>query len=183
VALALAFPFVDFARFPNLRAISDEVASIAVKLIVTAMLVVTGFVIRKRSLGFYQLRRFGWRDLAAMVLAIVAAFVLVALASPLIRRAGVSDSSGSAEVPLAVGLASVLAAGICEEFIYRGFLIEELGELVHNRRWRERSRSFSSALPMGTASTAGPRHCCFQHWWAWQSQHCTSGEGTCRFAC
>ncbi len=38
-----------------------------------------------------------------------------------------------AAVPIAVRLALVLTAAVCEEFIYRGFAIEELGMLAGNR--------------------------------------------------
>jgi membrane protease YdiL (CAAX protease family) len=36
-------------------------------------------------------------------------------------------------VPIAVRVCLVLTAGICEEFVFRGFLIEELGMLTGSR--------------------------------------------------
>lgn len=134
VLLALAFPFIDFGWLAGISNISLQGATIIVKLVVAVTLGVIAFGIRKRPLSFFHIRRFSWLDLAYMVMAIGATFLLVALAAPLIGYTGdASETNEATEVPLAVGLAGVLAAGIFEEFIYRGFLIEELGELLHNR--------------------------------------------------
>jgi membrane protease YdiL (CAAX protease family) len=134
VLLALAFPFVDMRRLEETLNISDEIESIAAKLVVTGTLAFIGFTIRKRSLSFFQLRRFGLTDVVWTVIAIGAAYFLVALASPLVGYTDdIPGTSDAAETPLALALAGVLAAGVFEEFIYRGFLIEELGELLHNR--------------------------------------------------
>jgi len=71
-----------------------------------------------------------------MFIAVVAAFGVTLVASQLIERFGTSaagETDARSASPLALGLASAIVAGICEEFIYRGFLIEELGELLRNR--------------------------------------------------
>src|SRR5258706_222069 len=117
VLLALAFPFVDFGWLAEISNISGQLASIAVKFVVAVTLGVIAFSIRKRPLSFFHIRRFGWLDLAYMVMAIGAAFLLVALAAPLIGYTGdASETNGAPEVPLAVALAGVLAAGIFQGF-------------------------------------------------------------------
>jgi len=140
VVLALAFPFLPYeVRVPDFLNLSGEVASevgsIAVKLIVAVSLAVIGFAIRKRSLQFYQIRSPGRQDVIAMVLAIAAQIVLVVLVSiPLHPHApALPSDTAESELPLALGLVSSVAAGISEEFIWRAFVIEELGELIRSR--------------------------------------------------
>jgi membrane protease YdiL (CAAX protease family) len=133
VLTVLIFPFADFGWLGEISRLSGEVASIAVMSAVAATLGVIAFGIRKRPLKFFHIQRFGLKDVAWMLIAIGAAFVLVTLAMPLLHDTGNVPEVDATEVPLSVALAGVLAAGILEKFIYRGFLIEELGELLRNR--------------------------------------------------
>src|SRR4029077_17163162 len=84
----------------------------------------------------FKVQAFGWRDLGAMFVAIFWALTLVFAATQLLQRcnpSGSGERGSTDEIPLAVGFVSALVAGICEEFVYRGFIIEELGELLRNR--------------------------------------------------
>jgi membrane protease YdiL (CAAX protease family) len=73
------------------------------------------------------------------VLAFFAVFTVVAIAEPVVSY--LRDPSPSTpgfdilrDTPLWLGLLLAASAGVCEEFIFRSFLIEELGLLIRNRR-------------------------------------------------
>ena len=68
-----------------------------------------------------------------MFVAMFWAVALIFIATPLVEHFDASASSAATDaddIPLALGLTSAVVAGISEEFMYRGFLIEELGELL-----------------------------------------------------
>jgi membrane protease YdiL (CAAX protease family) len=136
VTLAVMLPFVNFQFVYDRLEVSATVLTIIIKLALVTVLAILAFGLQRRSLKFFRVRGFGWYDLGAMFAAIFSALVLVFVATQLLKRFNASGSivtGETDEIPLAVGVVSALAAGISEEFIYRGFIIEELGELIRNR--------------------------------------------------
>jgi len=70
-----------------------------------------------------------------MLATLIGSYLVIGFVRSLLSRWYTAPESGeSAHIPPALGVAAALAAGITEEFIYRRFLIEELGEVLHNRR-------------------------------------------------
>ena len=137
VVFAVAFPFVDFNfLYDRLRASSD-VFNLVAKIGMVAVLALVAFGVQKRHLSFFGIRGFGWRDLGAMLVAMFWAVALIFVNLQLLQRfsaPGTLEANNEAEgTPLAVGLALAVVAGISEEFIYRGFVSEELGELLQDR--------------------------------------------------
>jgi membrane protease YdiL (CAAX protease family) len=71
----------------------------------------------------------GWRDVGTMLafFAVTAVLVVGLAAIPPVHRALLAvPNQHFAAVPFGVRLSLVLTAGICEEAIFRGFLIEQL---------------------------------------------------------
>jgi membrane protease YdiL (CAAX protease family) len=87
---------------------------------------------RPSELGIRWLR---WRDVLACLAGVIVAFALSGAASRfVVMPSSVSDLRKLAAVPLELRIVVVLTAAICEEFIYRGFGIEELAYLT-GKRW------------------------------------------------
>jgi membrane protease YdiL (CAAX protease family) len=107
--------------------------------VIASVLAAIAFGINKRPLKFFHIRRIGWRDFGAALLAVPVVFSVVALAEPIIDHFGSSVPPGAAsdplrDSPLWPALVMAATAAVFEEFIYRGFIIEELGELIRSRR-------------------------------------------------
>jgi len=98
------------------------------------------FGINKRRLASFHIRGVGWRDVRAALLAFPVIVALILLAGPIVNHfanSGTRSASAPndfADDPLGLALATAVTAGVFEEFIYRGFVLEELGELIHSRR-------------------------------------------------
>lgn len=106
---------------------------------IASALAAIAFGINKRTLKFFCFRHIVWRDFGAALVAFAAVFGVVALAEPVVDHFGgtvAPDGGGDPlrEDPLWFALLTALIAGVLEEFIYRGFIIEELGELIRSRR-------------------------------------------------
>ncbi|HXE12414.1 MAG TPA: CPBP family glutamic-type intramembrane protease [Bryobacteraceae bacterium] len=111
--------------------VRGDIRSISGEWLVALILSAIAFGFERRIPGFFGLRMFGWRDLLAMACVLVAAFLFSGIASRFVRAPSFDlQLSG---VPLSLRAGLVLTAGICEEFIYRGFAIEELGALAGSR--------------------------------------------------
>ena len=115
----------------SLASVHDNLSAITRDWILVAILAAIGFVGQKRSAEFFGLRVPGWRDVIAMLGVFVASAVIgvlvtdIAVVHAALRRISSPDFM---KVPFDVRLALVLTAGICEEFIFRGFVIEQIGE-------------------------------------------------------
>jgi membrane protease YdiL (CAAX protease family) len=137
-ALALALATAPFLfDFPFLRSSTrteGAVINIAIKPAIATALAFTGFAIRRRSLGFYRIQGFGWRAFGAMSAALAAVYLMLYLGASLAPSAMDGPSTDAqAGVPIYLAIAGAFAAGICEEFIFRAFAIEELAELFGTR--------------------------------------------------
>ena len=131
VVLAFAWPWLIESHAHSLASVRSDIRSICAEWLIALILAAIAFGFERRAPGFFGLRVFGWRDLLAMAIALVAAFLLTGIASRFVRAPSFNlQLSG---VPLSLRAGLVLTAGICEEFIYRGFAIEELGALAGNR--------------------------------------------------
>ena len=134
VAVTLVLSFVDlnwlFRPLPSLGMIPEVVIALPLGII--------AFVVNKRPLKFFGIRPVGLRDMGAAILAFFAVFAVVAIAEPVVNAfAGPSPSAPGGDplrsAPVWLALILAVSAGVCEEFVYRGFLIEELGLLIRNR--------------------------------------------------
>lgn len=107
------------------------------------MLAFIAFAVARRRPAFYGVRRIAKQDVVAMLKTLAALLALVIvlkeLQTYLLPAASGAPDGDSDDLPLVLGLVSAGLAGLTEEFAYRGYLIEELGEL-------SRSRPFAAAI-------------------------------------
>ncbi len=115
----------------DLANIHNDIVTIAAEWAAVIFLAVIAFGIQKRTLADLGLRAFGWRELLLMLGALIASYVVVGIISRF-----VSMPTSSLEirrlvfVPWSLRIGMVLTAAVCEEFMYRGFGIEELAGLT-----------------------------------------------------
>jgi membrane protease YdiL (CAAX protease family) len=146
--LLLMTPGVSTHQITNAR---DDIVAICVQWLIAFILAVIAFTIQRRGRAEFGIRGLGWRDVLASFAGVVTAFVLSGVAGRLVTMpSSLSNLQKMAAVPLGLRIALVLTAAICEEFIYRGFGIEELAYLT-GRRWLAGLLS----LTLFTASHAG----------------------------
>lgn len=132
LALIVAYGLGALAhRGVSLGSVHDDLQAIVRDWLVVLILAVIGLGIEKHPPRFFGLRRPGWRDL----LALLAFFVVTAVITTLVTQLPTVNGelrqikmAGLAAVPLGVRVALVLTAAACEEFIFRGFVIEEVAE-------------------------------------------------------
>ncbi len=102
-----------------------------------AVACILGFIafgVLRHGASHFGLEMFGWRDVLAMVGALVGNAIATGIASRLFSSApGMPDLRSLAAVPISLRIILVLTAGICEEFMYRGFGIEEIAHFTGNR--------------------------------------------------
>jgi uncharacterized protein len=137
VLIALGWPFAvtllvkqSGSRLTNIH---DDFRTIAIEWSVVALLAAIAFALQRLRPRFFRLRSLGWLDLLSAVAGLVAALLLSGIVSRFVA-APKFDLHQIASVPLAVRICLVVTAAICEEFIFRGFAIEELG-LLTGSRW------------------------------------------------
>ena len=135
IAFVVVFPFLNWE--PVLSRV--PVPGIMLQFATASALAAISFGINKRPLKFFHIRGVGWRDIGAALLAIPAIIALIALVEPIANHFAESGTASElaphdiADYPLGLALATAVTAGVFEEFIYRGFVLEELGELIHSR--------------------------------------------------
>jgi uncharacterized protein len=136
VVIALGWPFAMrfFARDSGRRltSVHEDLRTMAVEWLVVAILAAIAFGLQGLRPRVFRFRGVGWRDALFALAGLVAALLLSGAVSGLVA-APKFDLHQLASVPLAVRAGLVLTAAFCEEFIYRGFAIEELGMLTGNR--------------------------------------------------
>jgi membrane protease YdiL (CAAX protease family) len=116
----------------RLTSVQDDLRTMAVEWLVVAVLAAIAFGLQGLRPRFFRFRRFGWLDALFALAGLMAALLLSGAMSRLVA-APKFDLHQMASVPVVVRVCLVLTAAICEEFIYRGFAIEELGMLAGNR--------------------------------------------------
>lgn len=125
-------------RLCNAGVIPGIFYSAAMELLFSGVVAAFAFGVQRRKLGFYGLRPVGWQDLGEVVFTFIVitalAFALNAAARLAMSTAPSASQNELDEVPLAIGLTKGIIAGVCEEFLFRGYLIEELGGLIRSRK-------------------------------------------------
>ena len=130
--LLLVIPGVSGHRITNIR---DDAVNIGLKWLVAAGLCVIAFRAQRRPPSEFGIRGVRWRDVLAAIAGVIIGFVLSGVANRTVAMPlSVDDLQEIAAVPVSLRIALILTAGICEEFIYRGFAIEELTFLT-GKRW------------------------------------------------
>jgi membrane protease YdiL (CAAX protease family) len=126
--LLFAIPGVSAHKLTDVR---DEVVNIGVKWAVLLVLCAIAFLIRRWKPCDLGIRGLGLVDVLAALGGLLIAFVLSGIASHIVAMpTSLSDLRKLAAVPLGLRIALVLTAAVCEEFIYRGYAIEELAYLT-----------------------------------------------------
>jgi uncharacterized protein len=138
--LAIAFGWPLLLTIPGVSThqitdAHDDVVHVCAKWLVVSLLCMIAFGIQRWKLSELGIRWLGWRDVLACLAGVIVAFALSGAASRFVAMpSSVSDFRKLAAVPLELRIAVVLTAAISEEFIYRGFGIEELAYLT-GKRW------------------------------------------------
>ena len=136
VLVALGWPFAVKlfvqANAGRLTSVHDDVRTMAIEWSVVAVLAAIAFGLQKLRPRVFQLRGLGWLEVLFVFGGLLAALVFSAAVSAKVA-APKFDLHQLALVPIAVRVCLVLTAALCEEFIYRGFAIEELGALTGSR--------------------------------------------------
>jgi membrane protease YdiL (CAAX protease family) len=135
VSLALGWPLASIRAGHNLTNAGDDLRTICVEWAVVLGLAAVAFWTQGRRPSWLGIKMSGWRDVLAMVAALAGTFVLGGVVHQFVAMpADWVDTRALSAVSLPLRIALVLTAGMAEEFMYRGFAIEELGELLGNRR-------------------------------------------------
>jgi membrane protease YdiL (CAAX protease family) len=144
VLIVMVFPFINFQFLGTLAApLFDQswfpvpLESAVWKCALAATLAWFALVICRRKPAFFGMQRISKQDVFAMLKAWVSLWAAViilknilAYFSAPVHPAAETDTE---QIPLLWGLTDAIAAGLTEEFLYRGYLIEELGELLTSR--------------------------------------------------
>jgi membrane protease YdiL (CAAX protease family) len=140
IGLAVAFAWPLLLTIPGVSTHSivnphDDLVDLCLKWFVVAFLCAIAFAAQRWPPSEFGIRWPGWRDLLASLAGVILAFVLSGAASRfIVLPSSVSDLQKLAAVPVGLRILVVLTAAVTEEFIYRGFAIEELAYLI-GKRW------------------------------------------------
>lgn len=138
--LVIAFGWPLLSLIPGLssRQLTDirgDLKNVCLKWLVVGVLCLIAFAAQQWKPSGFGIRWVGWRDFLAAFAGFVIALVSAGAASVLVAvPSSLSDVGKLASIPLGVRIVVVLTAAICEEFIYRGFSIEEVAYLT-GKRW------------------------------------------------
>ena len=135
LAVAMAFPFAWLHSSHNLAHMQDDLRIIAIEWTVTLLIALYVFGFEHRTWADLSLRRIMRRDVLAMVAAIAVGSALAGIAGRFVQTPTTFPNllRQLAALPITLRVALVCTAGICEEFLYRGFAIEEIGRLSGSR--------------------------------------------------
>ena len=138
VVIAFGWPLIFFipgVSGHNITNIRDGAVNIGVKWLVVAGLSLIAFRTQRRPPSELGIRGARWRDVPAAVTGVIIGIVLSGVAIYTVATPpSVDDLQEIATVPVILRVALVVTAGICEEFIYRSFAIEEMTCLT-GKRW------------------------------------------------
>ena len=134
LAVAMAFPFAWLHLPHNLADVRVVLRVIAIEWTVTLLIALYVFGFEHRTWADLSLRRIMRRDVLAMVAAIAFGSALAGIAGRFVQMpTSFHDFRQLAALPITLRVALVCTAGLCEEFLYRGFAIEEIGRLSGSR--------------------------------------------------
>lgn len=148
ILLLVAMVYMPFKGLPLLSWLVNRLCnagviprifySAAMEILFSGLVAAFAFGVQRRKLSFYRLCPLGWQDLAAVAFTFIAITALIsALRSAqglMISTAPSASGENEPNLPLVIGLTKGIIAGVCEEFLYRGYLIEELGGLIRRRK-------------------------------------------------
>jgi uncharacterized protein len=130
--LVLLVPGVSGLNITNTR---DDAVNIGVKWLVVAGLCMIAFRAQRRPPLEFGIRAVRWQDVLAAIGGVIVGIALSGVANPTVTMSlSVDELQEIAAVSVSLRVALVVTAGICEEFIYRSFAIEELTFLT-GKRW------------------------------------------------
>jgi uncharacterized protein len=130
--LVLLIPGVSDLNITNTR---DDAVNIGVKWLVVAGLCMIAFRAQRRPPLEFGIRGVRWRDVLVAIGGVIVGIVLSGVANRTVTMSLSADELQEiAAVSVSLRVALVVTAGICEEFIYRSFAIEELTFLT-GKRW------------------------------------------------
>jgi membrane protease YdiL (CAAX protease family) len=135
VIVALFWPFLFRHASHDLTDTRVILRSICAGWGVAVLLALVAFGMLRRRPAWYGIRMCRWRDVVAMVAAMAALLLVAAAVKWLFSVPFLPDYQrklGTTPLPLRSLL--VLTAGATEEFMYRGFALEELAALIGKRR-------------------------------------------------
>jgi membrane protease YdiL (CAAX protease family) len=125
--------YVLVGRSHDLTNVHDDLVTIAAEWAVVIILAIIAFGLQKRKVRDFCLRMFGWRDLLVMIGVLVVSYAITGIIMRFVTMPAWATPDAMrrlVSVPFSVKLGLVLTAAICEEFMYRGFAIEEFGGLT-----------------------------------------------------
>lgn len=135
VILAIFWPYLFIHASHDLADVRVIVRTICAEWGVALLLALIAFGTLRRRSSWFGIGWFGWRDLLAMVAALAGLFLLAgAVRWCFSFPSSPEDLLRLGAVPLSLRAVLVLTAGITEEFMYRGFALEELAALIGKRR-------------------------------------------------
>jgi len=135
LVVAMGFPFAWLNLSHNLADTQNDLRIITIEWTVTLLIALYVFGFEHRTWIDLSLRKITGRDVLAMVAAIGVEVFFAGIAGRSVQTpTTLPNLRQLAALPVALRLALVCTAGICEEFLFRGFAIEEIGVLT-GRRW------------------------------------------------
>ena len=137
ILIALLWPslvrLLTTSGMGDLSSVNSDLRTIAVEWSIALLLAAIALAGQRLQPPFFRLAMFGGRDVLAMIAALLVTFTLAGGISRFVAPPAF-DLKAIASVPFGVRAILVITAGICEEFIFRGFAIEEIG-LLTGSRW------------------------------------------------
>jgi membrane protease YdiL (CAAX protease family) len=135
VIFALFWPLLFIGASHDLTNVFVVIRTVCLEWGATLVLAAIGFRALRRGASWYRIGMFGWRDGLAMMVALPITFCLAGLVGRYFSTPFAPDHLQKlTAVPLLLRVGLVLTAGITEEFMFRGFAIEELAALIGKRR-------------------------------------------------
>lgn len=140
IGLAIAFAWPLLFWIPSISThqltnVHDDLVGIGLKWFIVFVLALIAFGIQRYKPSDLGLRKLLWRDALAGFAGFIAALFLTGIVSRLVTMpTTLTQLQKITALPLLLRIAVVCTAAVCEEFIFRGFAIEELASLVR-RRW------------------------------------------------
>ena len=136
VVLAFGWPFLVAVVYPQrgnpLGSTRGGLRTIVAEWSVVVILAAIAFGLQGSRPAMFRFHGFGRTDIRYLIGAFVVAFVFAGAVSRLVAAPKV-DLHQITKIPLAVRCVLVVTAAVCEEFMFRGFAIEEIGALTGSR--------------------------------------------------
>ncbi|HKT45904.1 MAG TPA: CPBP family intramembrane glutamic endopeptidase [Candidatus Acidoferrales bacterium] len=146
VVIALGWPFARLiaGRPPgkHLTTARSDISTIVVEWTITLILALIAFGVQRWRPAALGLRSLSWNQVLLAIAGATTAMVLAGAVSSQVATPKINLHELAA-VPFGIRLVLVVTAGICEEFIFRGFAIEQIGALTGSR-WLGAALSLAS---------------------------------------